>query len=150
MSKIDTLKKSELFSGLNDKQLNAVEKICTNEVFQPGAIILKQDKSDKLLVIEDGLVGIIYEVGPLSQRQVQTASKYDAFGWSSLAEPFKCRATAKAIKKTSTLSFNGKELYDLCSSDAEMGLIITRGLFNVVKRRLRESYIQLLGVTGHA
>ena len=63
-------------------ELKAVEKICTSEVFQAGTIIVKQDKGDKLYVIEDGLVGIIYEVGPLSQRQVQSASKYDIFGWS--------------------------------------------------------------------
>ena len=106
MSKIDILKKSEPFSKLNDQQLSVIEKICTSEVFQAGAIILKQDKSDKFHIIEDGLVGIVYEVGPLSQRQVQTASKYDVFGWSCLVEPFKCRATAKAINKTSTLSFN--------------------------------------------
>ena len=150
MSNLDILKKTEPFSKLSDEQLKAVEEICTNEEFQLGTIIVKQDKGEKLHVIEDGLVGIIYEVGPLSRRQVQTASKYDIFGWSSLIEPFKCRISAKAIKKTSTLSFNGKELYDLCSANPEMGLIITSGLFNVVRKRLREAYIQLLGVTGHA
>ena len=148
MNNIDILRKSEPFSKLSDEKLNALEKLCTNETFQPGTIILKQHKGDKFHVIEDGLVGIIYEVGPLSQRQVQTASKYDVFGWSTLAEPFKCTASAKAIKKTSTLSFIGKELNDFCSADPETGLIITRGLFNVVRKRLRESYIQLLGVTG--
>lgn len=150
MSNVEILKKTEPFSKLNNEQLKAVEEICTNEVFELGTMIIKQDKDEKFHVIEDGLVGIIYEVGPLSQRQVQTASKYDIFGWSSLIEPFKCRASAKAIKKTSTLSFNGKELRDLCSANPEMGLIITSGLFNVVRKRLREAYIQLLGVTGHA
>lgn len=148
MSKIDILRQSEPFGKLNDEQLEAVEKICTSEEFQTGTVITRQDVGDRFYVIEDGLVGIIYEVGPLSQRQVQSASKYDVFGWSALIEPFKCRATAKAIKKTTTLSFNGKELYDLCSNDPVMGLSITRGLFSNVRKRLRESYIQLLGVTG--
>ena len=148
MSNIDILRKSEPFSKLDDDKLDALEKLCTNETFPSGTVILKQDKGDKFFVIEDGLVGIIYEVGALSQRQVQTALKYDVFGWSTMVEPFRCRATAKAIKKTSTLSFNGKELYDFCSRDPAAGLIITRGLFNVVRKRLRESYIQLLGVTG--
>jgi signal-transduction protein with cAMP-binding, CBS, and nucleotidyltransferase domain len=150
MTNTEILKKAEPFSKLSNEQLKAVEEICTKEVFELGDMILKQDKDEKFHVIEDGLVGIIYEVGPLSQRQVQTASKYDIFGWSSLIEPFKCRASVKAIKKTSTLSFNGQDLFNLCSADPELGLIITRGLFNVVRQRLREAYIQLLGVTGHA
>src|SRR4030042_7117924 len=113
-TKLQVLKKCDLFKHLNDAQLAIVEKMCVSEVFEPGTTICKQDKKgEKAYVVEDGLVGIILEVGPLSYRQVQSASNYDVFGWSAMIEPFRYTATVKAIKKTTALAFNGKQLHDL-------------------------------------
>ena len=146
--KTQTLKKCALFQKLNDEQLNIIEKMCTSETFEPGAIICKQDKKgEKIYVIEDGLVGIILEVGPLSERQVQSASKYDVFGWSAMIEPFRYTATVKAIKKTTALAFNGKNLHDLYMTYPEISCLIFKELTSVVARRLNEAYTQLLGVT---
>src|SRR4030042_6086127 len=147
-NKTQVLKKCPLFQNLDDKQLSMIEKMCTSEVFEPGAIICKQDKKgEKPYVVEDGLVGIILEVGPLSQRQVQSASKYDVFGWSAVIEPFRYTATVKAIKKTTALAFNGKNLHDLYLTQPEISCLISKGFTSVVARRLNEAYTQLLGVT---
>lgn len=147
-NKIQVLKKCDLFRNLNDAQLGEIEKMCNQEIFEPGTIICKQDKKgEKIYVVEDGLVGIILEVGPLSQRQVQSASKYDVFGWSAMIEPFRYTATVKAIKKTTALAFNGKNLHDLYISQPEISCLISRGLISVVARRLHEAYTQLVGVT---
>ena len=147
-SKAQVLKKCDLFRHLNDEQISVIEKMCTSEVFEPGTIICKQDKKgEKIYVVEDGLVGIILEVGPLSQRQVQSASKHDVFGWSAMIEPFRYTATVKAIKKTTALAFNGKNLHDLYTSQPEISCLISRGLISVIARRLHEAYTQLVGVT---
>jgi CRP-like cAMP-binding protein len=147
-NKAQVLKKCDLFRNLNDEQLSVIEEMCTSEAFEPGTIICKQDKKgEKVYVVEDGLVGIILEVGPLSQRQVQSASKYDVFGWSAMIEPFRYTATVKAIKKTTALAFSGKKLHDLYMTRPEIGCLIFKGLNSVVARRLHESYTQLLGVT---
>ena len=146
-SKLQVLKKCDLFKQLNDEQLAIIEQICTSEVFEVGTIICKQDKKgNRVYVLEEGLVGIILEVGPLSQRQVQSASKYDVFGWSAMIEPFAYTASVKAIKKTTALAFNGKQLHDLYLTQPEIGCLISRGLVSVVARRLHEAYTQLLGV----
>lgn len=147
LSKVGVLKKCALFQYLNDEQLGVIEKMCTEETFEPGKIICKQDKkSDKIYVVEDGLVGIILEVGPLSQRQVQSASKYEVFGWSAMIDPFVYTATVKAIKKTTALAFNGKKLHDLYLTKPEISCLVSRGLTSVIAGRLLEAYTQLLGV----
>ncbi len=147
MNTIEILRKCDVFHGLNDEQLQVVAKLCTPEVFEPGEIICKQDvRGDKAYIIEDGLVGIILEVGPLSQRQVQSASASDVIGWSAMIEPYTCTATAKAIEKTRVLAFNGEEAHNLCLTTPEIGCRISRGIARVVAARLRHAYTQLLGV----
>lgn len=149
MSKTDVLAKCELFRELSAGQLGVVEKLCTAQEFEPGAIICKQGKQqDNIYVIEEGAAVIVLEVGPLAQRQVQPASQYEVLGWSGMVEPGTCTATVKATKKTKLLGFNGAELCDMCLNNPEIGCRICRGMARVLGKRLRQAYVQLLGVTA--
>ena len=148
MDTLEVMRKSDLFHGLNDGQLKIVEKMGTVCEFQPGAIICKQgDTLDKIYLIEDGLVGIILELGPLSERQVQAASKFQSFGWSAMIEPYTSSATVKAIEKTKALAFDRVVLCDLCLTQTEIGCRICRAVARLVATRLHNAYVQLLGVT---
>lgn len=148
MNKLNVLKKCALFQKLNEQQLGIIEDMCTLETFEPGTVICKQDKKgDKVYIIDEGLAGIMLDVGPLAQLQVQSASKYEVFGWSAMIEPFIYTATVKAIKKTTTLAFNGKQLHNLDNKHPEISCLISRGLISVVAKRLNEAYTQLVGVT---
>ena len=149
MDRLEVLRKSELFHELDDEQLGIIEGMCTAQVFEPGEIICKQDsKLDKIFVIEEGLVAIILEVGPLSQRQVQAASNFEVVGWSALIEPSICTATAKAIEKTKVLAFDAKELGRLFRSKPGIMYKVGSAVACVVAKRLRSAYTQLLGVTS--
>ena len=149
MKKFDVLRKCEVFRALDDKQLREVEKMCDYAEFEAGAIICKQGcKEEKLYVIENGTVGIILEVGPLAQRQVQSVTDYEAFGWSAMLDPYICTATVKALEKTKVLAFDGQELASLCVTKPEIGCRTSRGIARVVATRLRQAYAQLLGVTS--
>ncbi|HEX75270.1 MAG TPA: cyclic nucleotide-binding domain-containing protein [Dehalococcoidia bacterium] len=149
MNKLEVLRRSDLFRELTDEQLSVVEKMCTSEVFEQGTIICKQGRmEDKVYIVEEGLVGIILEVGPLAQRQVQAVCNFETFGWSAMIPPYTCTATAKTIEKTSVLAFNGQKLCDLCLTKPEIGCRACRAVARVVATRLRQAYTQLLGVTS--
>jgi len=149
VSKIDVLAKCELFRELSAEQLGMVERMCSEREFEPGAIICKQgSQQGNIYVIEEGAAVIVLEVGPLAQRQVQAASQYEVLGWSGMVEPRICTATVKASKKTKLLVFNAPELCDMCLSSPEIGCRICRGVARVVGKRLRQAYVQLLGVTS--
>jgi CRP-like cAMP-binding protein len=149
MKKLDVLRKCEMFRALDEKQLREVEKMCDYAEFGGGTIICKQGcEEEKLYVIENGTVGIILEVGPLAQRQVQAVTDYEAFGWSAMLDPYICTATVKALEKTKALAFDGRELSGLCVTRPEIGCRISRGIARVVASRLRQAYAQLLGVTA--
>jgi len=148
MDKLEVLKRSDLFRELSDEQLSVVEKICTAEVYEPGTIIHKQNSIvDKLCIIEEGLVGIILEVGPLSQRQLQAATDFETFGWSAVVPPYQATATAKALERTKVLAFNGHDIVNLCEINCKVGCVVYREIARVVADRLQASFLQCLGVT---
>jgi len=149
MERTEVLSKCELFRELDSEQLRFVEGICTPVTFQPGEALGKQDKKNEFLyVIEEGLVGIVVEKGPLTQRQVQAATNYDVVGWSSMILPDVYLATGKALEETKVLAFNGQELCNLCTSDPGIGCKICKGVARVVAGRLHHAYDQLLGCTS--
>jgi len=149
MDKLEVLKRADLFRELNDEQLGLVAEMFTCAVYEPGTIICKQNTIlDRLWVIEDGLVGIILEPGPLSQRQLQAVSNFETFGWEAIIPPHMNTTTAKAIERTKVLVFNRQDLADLCSTNCRLGCILYRGIARVIAYRLHAAFVQLLGVTS--
>jgi len=148
MNKIEVLKRSDLFRELDDEHLTLVAKIGTHQEFDAGTIIHKQGAAAELIhVIEEGLVAIILEVGPLAERQVQAAANFESFGWSAMIPPYTRTATVKAVEKTKVIVFDGRELTAFCTTHSEVGFKIMQAVCRVIAERLRQSYIQLLGVT---
>jgi len=148
MDKLEVLKRSDLFHELDDEQLKMVGALGTVQEFESGTILHKQGLiGDTVYVIEEGLVGIILEVGPMAQRQVQSAANSQSFGWVAMIPPHTCTATSKTLERTKTISFSGQELLGLCSREPELGFKVLQALACVISGRLRKAYIQLLGVT---
>lgn len=148
MTKLEVLKRCPFVRELNDEQLNKIAEICHSEVFEVGESICKQGRTqEKIYLIEDGLVGIYLELGPMNQRQLQAASNFEVVGWAAMLPPYRCSATAKAIETTKVLALNGKELLNLCDTYPEIGYKVNRGLASLIAVRLHHAFIQLMGVT---
>jgi CRP-like cAMP-binding protein len=148
MNKIEVLKRSDLFRELDDEQLALVAKMGTHQVLDAGTIVHRQGAVAELIhVIEEGLVGIILEVGPLAQRQVQAAGNFESYGFSAMIPPYTFTATVRTLEKTKEITFNGRQLFDFCTAHPEVGFKIMQALARVITERLRQAYVQLLGVT---
>jgi CRP/FNR family cyclic AMP-dependent transcriptional regulator len=148
MDKIEVLKRSDLFHELDDEQLAQVAELGTRQELDAGTIVHRQGHPAELIhVIEHGLVGIILEVGPLAQRQVQAAGNFESYGFSAMIPPYAFTATVKTLEKTKEIILNGRELFGFCTTHPEAGFKIMQGLARVIAERLRQAYVQLLGVT---
>lgn len=148
MDKIEVLKRSDVFRELNDDQLNAIVGLSTVETLEPGTVIYHQNAIlDKIRVIEEGLVAILLELGPLSQRQVTAATNFETIGWSAMVPPYLATTTGKAIEKTRVITFSGHELLHFCEHNGEIGTLIYRGIARVVAERLHAAFMQCVGVT---
>ena len=149
MTKSEILKRCPFVRELNNEQLNIMADMCYPEVFEAGECICQQGRTqEKIYLIEDGLVGIYLELGPMNQRQLQSASNFEVVGWSAMLPPYRCSATVKAIETTKLLTFNGKELVNLCETHPEIGCKVHRGLASLISVRLHHAFTQLTGVTG--
>jgi len=149
MTKLKVLKKCPFVRDLNDEQLSEIAAISHSEVFEVGADLSKEGKTqEKLYLIEDGLVGIYLELGPMNRRQLQAASNFEVVGWSALLPPYRASATVKAIETTKVLAVNGKELLSLCDKYPEIGYKVNRRLASLIAVRLRHAFTQLMGITG--
>ena len=149
MSKLEVLKQCPFVRDLNDEQLDIMAEKCYPEVFEVGENLVKQGRiQEKIYIIEDGLVGMYLELGPTNQRQLQSASNFEAVGWSAMIPPCRAQTTVKAIETTKVLSFNGKELIDLCETNPEIGCKVNRALASMIVNRLKNAFIQLMGITS--
>ena len=143
------MKRCPFVCELDDEQLSRMAEICDNEVFEVGESLCRQGRTqDKICLIEDGLVGIYLELGPMNQRQLQSASNFEVVGWSALLPPYRCSTSVKAIETTRVLTFGGKKLLALCDKHPEIGYKVNRGLASVIAVRLHHAFTQLMGVTA--
>ena len=148
MDKLEVLKRSDVFHYLDDDELKIVGEMCTPEVFEAGTVICRQDReSEKLYIIEEGLVSVLLELGPTDKRQIQAASNFECFGWSASIPPYRCAATVKALEKTKVLAFNGQELRNLIYTNPSLCAAVAGGVAYVISQRLRAAFTQLMGVT---
>ncbi|MFC1974488.1 Crp/Fnr family transcriptional regulator [Chloroflexota bacterium] len=149
MTKLEVLKRCPFVRELNDEQLKIMAGLCAPEVFEAGERLCKQGRTqERIYLIEDGLVGIYLELGPMNQRQLQSASNFEVVGWSAMLPPYRCSATVNAIETTKVLTFDGKELVNLCESYPDIGCRVHRGLASLIAVRLHHAFTQLMGVTG--
>jgi CRP-like cAMP-binding protein len=148
MDKLEVLKRSDVFHYLDEADLKTVEKMATEEVFEPGEIIFRQDKhAEKIYIIEDGLVSILLEMGPTDKRQIQSASNFECFGWAATIPPFRRLCMAKAVERTKVLAFDGMELRNLVDTNSKLCAEIAGGVAYVISQRLKAAFDQLMGCT---
>jgi len=149
MEKIEVLRRCPNFRELDEKQLELIADMASSEVYEVGESLGKQGRSqEKAFIIEDGLVGIYLELGPMMHRQIQAASNFELVCWSAMLPPHRMYSTVRAIETTKVLVFNGKELAQLCQTQPQIGCKIHRGVAQTIATRLNSAYTQLMGVTA--
>jgi CRP/FNR family cyclic AMP-dependent transcriptional regulator len=149
MDAINILKRCPFVRDLSDEQLKIVAKLAKKKTYEVGEPLVKQGRtSEKIFLVEEGLVGIYLEVGPITQRLLQSASNYEVVGWTSMLPPYRALSTVKAIETTTVLVINAKDLINLCDQNTEIGNKVHRGLASLIALRLHNAFTQLMGVTA--
>lgn len=140
---IDFLKKSEVFKGLTDAQLTAVQTCCHEMEFQQDNKILAEgEDANYLWLVMAGQVDIRFDLPgqPTSDdNNVSSVSETMTFGWSALVPPNKYRLSAYCASRTCKVVRIEKEcLVNLFGKDTDIGYHVMCNVTSVVGKRFHQ------------
>ena len=143
---IRVLEGSEIFSGLEKRDIEKIAGLCKVLTFEPGEYVFRQgDFGEDLYVIAEGRMFLERSVDLGSRKgSVITGllGKGRVFGcWSSLlGEPHDLMSSATCSKRTKVVVMEGAGLREMMLSDRELGFSILQRLCFLLRDRIRGVY----------
>ena len=149
----ETLKRAEVFLGLEDDDLSKIAALpsCREEVYEAGDTIFHfEDEARFLYVLQEGQVDLTMEVTSTytagTEVVIDTVRKGGFFGWSALVKPHSYVMAAVCRKPSRVVAISGTELTALFDADNCIGYKVMRSLTHIIGTRLR--YLEQLIATG--
>jgi CRP-like cAMP-binding protein len=150
----DTLRRSEVFLGLNDSDLIKIATLPSSkqQSYQAGHILYKAGgEANNIYVLEEGQIVALIEMPPApgngsNQIIVDLRNKGSLLGWAALVRPHLYVLSTVCQKPCKMAVMNGRELLDLFEQDPEIGYKVFLGLSQIIGTRFRE--IQQILLTG--
>ena len=153
MISLDFLEGVEVFEGLDDDQLTAVQSCCQEAVYRRGDKIFGVKEDPKYLYgVMEGEVDLRQDWlrgSPSQEDTISTLSKKMIFGWSSLVPPYEYRLSAHCVtRQCRVLKIDSKCLRGLFENDSRLGYMVMSKIVSIVGSRffqLREEIIRHRG-----
>ena len=143
------LEQIEIFTDLDNNQLQRVSAICTERRYEPGDIIFHENtKSDELFVILQGeveiqvdpkMLGVSADVSP-GPTTIATLRRDQSFGEIALVDKgFRSASARCAAPGTRLLVIQRDDLIQLCEEDFEMGYLLMRNMAGDLAFKIRQT-----------
>ena len=123
-----------------------------NRVYARGAALLTEGASaDEFFVVREGAVAIETEVPGRGAVTIDTVHGGEIIGWSWLLAPYRAAFTARALKESHVIAFDGACLRGKCDADAALAADLLRLVSTTLAERLQDTRLRLLDLygTGH-
>jgi CRP/FNR family cyclic AMP-dependent transcriptional regulator len=142
----ELLKRSDIFRGLDDAQIEALYALGERQSLPEGTVIVEEDQQGKTCYfIVDGRVDI--EIRPpfsgRSPQKLATIKRGEVFGELSLVDGFLRSATCRAMEPVEVIAFSNEALERLMEQDPKIGFRIMRNVANVLSSRIRSTNMKL-------
>ena len=140
---METLKRCELFLGLNDRDIQKIADLpsCQAKTYKAGEVIFEAGEEAKLLyMVEEGEVQLALKLHTPSQPPeltvVRTVTRGGIFGWAALVPPPFRMMSAISKGSSKVISISGNELRALFEKDASLGYEVMESLVKVIASRV--------------
>jgi CRP/FNR family transcriptional regulator, cyclic AMP receptor protein len=141
------LKRVELFSGLSQKNLNRVSKLCTLRSYKAGDEIVKQGNPGLgLFLITSGKVRIVKKTKDGRELEIATHVPPEFIGEMSVLDGAVRTASVIAVEDTECYAIVSWDFNALMKSYPDIALEI----LPVIVKRFRETNDKLIGTAGSA
>ena len=161
MRGLDFLKKVDIFKGLDQDQLKAVNKGGREKEYYYGdRLFAEGENADRIWLVADGQVDLRFDLPgrPTSEENtVFSITPPQTLGWSSFVPPFKYALSAySATKSCKILQINKEHLLECFEKDPRMGLMfmtnvaaITSSHFDQLQKSATVSPLAKVKITVH-
>ena len=127
MGGLDFLQKADIFKGLDNDQLKAVNKGAREKQYLYGdRLFAEGEDADRIWLVIDGQVDLRFDLPgrPTSEENtIFSITARQTLGWSSFVPPFKYALSAySATKVCEILQINKEHLLECFEKDPRMGL----------------------------
>ena len=143
----ELLRRYPFFASLDEHQLEAIAMIAQEKTYPKGALLVKENAAATLLaLLIEGDIDLIYSgggEGAISNALVGSIAPGEPYGVSSLIEPYRYTATARATMPVKVIEMDGLALRDLVEKDCKMGCVVMRNVAIAVLERLRYTQVEL-------
>ena len=148
----EILAETDLFNQLNAVQLDLIDAICEEQVFQKGDVIFQENSHQaELYLIINGIVEILINPGLVTaatsdtpqQELIATLRIGQCFGEVALVDEGLRSATAQVGQNnTRLLCISRDRLLTLCSSYPELGYQVMKNLAAELGQKIRSSNLK--------
>lgn len=147
MNLAQVLRRCEVFVGLDDSDLEKIAGLPSwrRNTYGAGESVFREnDIAKDFYILEEGEVRLV--VASRKGRgtkepvrvSVDTITKGDVFGWSSLVAPHSRNMSAVCVRPSTILSITGAELSHLMDHNHTLGYEVMKSLVRVIGKRLRD------------
>lgn len=142
MIEVEELKIFNLFTGLDESELEKIAGLCTRYFFEKNALIFDPHSSTSDIFLLEGGNDIVQIEVPLSEYDhekklvIHTLSKGETFGWAPLVPSHLRTALARCLERVDIIRINGRELIELLDRNYHMGYVIMKNLSGIISTRL--------------
>lgn len=154
MNLAQVLRRCEVFVGLNDSDLEKIAGLPSwrrNTYGAGESIFSENDIAKDFYILEEGEVRLIVasRKGRGTKEPVRVAvdtiTKGDVFGWSSLVAPHSRNMSAICVRPSTILAITGTELSHLMDQNDSLGYEVMKSLVGVIGKRLRDLQSKFAG-----
>jgi len=154
MDIIQLLKRCEVFIGLDDSDLQKIADLPSwrRDTYSAGESVFREnDVAKDFYILEEGEIRLVVAsrkgrgTSEPVRVSVDTVTKGDVFGWSSLVAPHSRNMSAICIKRSTVAAVSGTELNQLMDCNRSLGYEVMKSLVRVIARRLRDLQGKLVG-----
>ncbi len=132
---IERFKKIPMFNGLTMAQLKKMLQICSKKNYRNQEYIYNMgEDSENMFILLKGEIGIIFHTG----LELNRITPPGIVGEMGVFTGEKRSASVSAVTDCITLNFNKTELFNLFSSDTDMGIKILLNVIRDLAKKLRK------------
>lgn len=141
MTSPELLQRYSFFASLTDEQLKAIALIGEEKSFPQDSILFKENTAaNNLMLLLEGAVNLFYSrggEGSVVKSSVCSIAPGAIFGVSSLIEPYRYTASARATMPIKVVDINGITLRMMAENDKSLDHVLMRNVAAAVLARLR-------------